>query len=166
VVNPPLPVQGYILPVAVDSLPPSYQISSCFEERFDPNPVVTQFHKGIDLPVGTGTPLRAFADGTIVDAGDGGSYGLRVIIEHTLPNKPYKLWSVYGHLKCYRGTEREHGKAGGCYWAFRSDRRSNRPASPFELRVFENSGSMQSTLYASPESLQQPHLLAWGYLSQ
>lgn len=39
-------------------------------------------HRGVDLPVPTGTPVHAMAPGRVLRAGSAGSYGLLVEIDH------------------------------------------------------------------------------------
>ena len=41
-----------------------------------------EFHKGIDIPVPEGTELFAFADGTIIEAGENESHGIYTVIDH------------------------------------------------------------------------------------
>ncbi|MCX7631780.1 MAG: M23 family metallopeptidase [Turneriella sp.] len=50
------------------------------------------FHTGIDIGAPHGTPIVAAADGVVVFAGDGGSYGNMVILRHK-----NGLFTVYGH---------------------------------------------------------------------
>lgn len=39
-------------------------------------------HNGVDFAAGTGTPVRAAADGTVVAAGARGGYGNVVVVDH------------------------------------------------------------------------------------
>jgi murein DD-endopeptidase MepM/ murein hydrolase activator NlpD len=50
-------------------------------------------HRGIDIAVPTGTPIRAMAPGRVHFAGSLSGYGLVVIIDH-----PRQIRTVYAHL--------------------------------------------------------------------
>ncbi|EPD93001.1 hypothetical protein HMPREF1486_04078 [Streptomyces sp. HPH0547] len=50
-------------------------------------------HTGVDFPVGTGTTVRAVAEGTVVTAGWGDAYGYQVVLRHRDGK-----YSQYGHL--------------------------------------------------------------------
>lgn len=56
--------------------------SSGFGYRIHPITGELKFHYGTDFAANTGTPVKAFADGTIIAAGDSDSYGKYVIIDH------------------------------------------------------------------------------------
>lgn len=67
-----------ILPVSLET----GWVSSEFGRRL--NPVNGQYegHQGIDLAVDEGVPVKAAANGKVIFAGDAGSYGLLVKIDH------------------------------------------------------------------------------------
>ncbi len=52
-----------------------------------------EFHKGIDIPLAEGSEVRAFADGTVKEAGESPSYGIYMVITHA-----DGFESVYAHL--------------------------------------------------------------------
>ncbi len=56
-------------------------------------------HMGIDLGAPAGTPVHAFADGTIyclgVNPADG-DYGPTIVTEHVVNGRP--IWALHGHL--------------------------------------------------------------------
>ncbi len=56
-------------------------VSSGYGWRVHPISGEKSLHRGIDLAVAQGTPIRAAQDGRVVSAGDAGSYGLCVVIE-------------------------------------------------------------------------------------
>lgn len=56
--------------------------SSGFGYRNHPIAGEVKYHYGTDLAVSTGTPISAFADGTVIFAGEEPGYGLYVILEH------------------------------------------------------------------------------------
>ncbi|HEY5798945.1 MAG TPA: M23 family metallopeptidase [Burkholderiaceae bacterium] len=58
------------------------RISSVFSLRKHPISGMWKQHKGVDFAAGTGTPIRAAADGTIDFAGGQGGYGNVVVIKH------------------------------------------------------------------------------------
>jgi murein DD-endopeptidase MepM/ murein hydrolase activator NlpD len=62
--------------------PASGRISSGFGWRDHPIYSYRQFHEGIDIAVSTGTPVKAAASGTVIDAGYMGGFGYGVVIYH------------------------------------------------------------------------------------
>ncbi len=68
-------------------------VNSEFGTRSSPWASGTEFHGGIDIAAGRGTPVRAPAPGTVVAAGPTGEYGVAVTVEHS-PD----LRTIYGHL--------------------------------------------------------------------
>jgi len=85
------------------------RISSTFGMRLHPILGYTMMHRGVDFAAPVGTPVRAAGDGTVIVAGDGGSYGNYVRIEH---NSRYS--TAYAHLMSFaRGvTKGAHVKQG------------------------------------------------------
>lgn len=69
------------------------RISSTFGMRKHPILGYTMMHRGVDFAAPAGTPVRAAGDGIVVAAGDGGSYGNYVRIQH---NARYS--TGYAHL--------------------------------------------------------------------
>ncbi|TSD93497.1 peptidoglycan DD-metalloendopeptidase family protein [Gordonia rubripertincta] len=54
-------------------------------------------HRGIDIAGAEGTPIYAFAEGTVADAGPASGFGNWIVIDHTTPDgKTYS--TVYGHM--------------------------------------------------------------------
>jgi murein DD-endopeptidase MepM/ murein hydrolase activator NlpD len=83
-------------------------VNSEFGKRNSPWTSGTEFHGGIDIAAGRGTPVRAPAPGTVVAAGSMGEYGIAVIIEHSAG-----LRTIYGHLsklQVARGQQIERGQ--------------------------------------------------------
>jgi len=85
------------------------RISSTFGMRLHPILGYTMMHRGVDFAAPAGTPVRAAGDGMVVVAGDGGSYGNYLRIEH---NSRYS--TAYAHLASFaRGvTKGAHVKQG------------------------------------------------------
>ncbi len=73
-------------------LPESAVLTSEFGSRRDPFTGERSFHNGIDLAAEHGTPIRAYAPGTIVFSGWQSGYGKVIIIRHDDGHE-----SVYGH---------------------------------------------------------------------
>jgi len=69
------------------------RLTSAFGPRRHPLLGGLDFHQGIDLAAPTGTPVHAPADGTVVEMGWRGAYGLYVRIRH---DATYE--TAYGHL--------------------------------------------------------------------
>ena len=53
-------------------------------------------HNGIDIAVQVGTPVKAVANGKVVEARRATGYGKFVVVEHTVNNNP--VTSEYGHI--------------------------------------------------------------------
>lgn len=68
-------------------------LGSSFGGRSDPFSGEGAFHTGVDLAVPSGTPVRASADGVVMNAGWGGAYGKLVVIDHG-----NGLQTYYAHL--------------------------------------------------------------------
>lgn len=80
-------------------MPASGEIISDFSYRDNPlygegEDGMWEFHKGIDIPLAEGSEVRAFADGTVKEAGESPSYGIYMVIAHE-----NGFESVYAHLK-------------------------------------------------------------------
>ena len=75
---------------SVNPAGPGVGIRSAFGWRIDPWP---EFHRGVDLDVDYGDPVRAGAAGTVVEAGYDGGYGYKIDIDH---GNGYHTW--YCHL--------------------------------------------------------------------
>lgn len=68
-------------------------VSSDFGWRIDPFTGKQAFHRGIDIAVVPGTPVRAISGGVVEAAGESPDFGQVVVIRHS-----NGLKSVYGHL--------------------------------------------------------------------
>jgi murein DD-endopeptidase MepM/ murein hydrolase activator NlpD len=67
--------------------------SSGFGYRISPFTNKREFHKGLDIATGIGTPIIAPADGLVVFVGREGNYGRMIAINHG-----YSMKTRYGHL--------------------------------------------------------------------
>ncbi len=69
-------------------------LNSRFGQRQSPWTGEFEFHRGLDISAGRGTPVYAPASGRVFYAGNGGEYGNIVILDHG-----HELRSLYGHLQ-------------------------------------------------------------------
>jgi len=105
-------------------------ITSPFGMRTDPYTGIYTGHTGIDIGVGTGSPVYAAASGTVIIAGTYGGYGYAVVIDHGSG-----ISTLYGHnsqLLVSVGQKVERGQtisySGSTGW-------STGPHLHFEVRV-------------------------------
>jgi hypothetical protein len=71
------------------------------------HPGISANHKGIDFGVKEGSPVYAFAAGTVVETGNGGGYGNYVVVKHADGTK-----SRYAHLKAILVSKNQKVGAG------------------------------------------------------
>ena len=79
------------------SYPVDSYVTSSYGMRFHPILHYTKLHDGTDFGAGCGTPVRAAADGRVLQAYYNGGYGNRVIIDHGV-QKGSSLSTSYNHL--------------------------------------------------------------------
>lgn len=89
----------------------------------------TNFHQGIDIPAPLGTAINAAADGTVLFAGERGSYGNLVIISHANGFVTY-----YGHCSKFLVQAGDQVTQGQPIAAVGSTGRSTGPHCHFEVR--------------------------------
>lgn len=68
-------------------------VNSDFGQRRSPWAPNSEFHSGIDIGAGIGTPVKAPAPGVVVFAGQHPEYGITLILDHGNDTK-----SLFGHL--------------------------------------------------------------------
>lgn len=56
-------------------------VTSPYGYRVHPVTRIKDLHRGVDIGVAAGTPIKAVQDGTVVSAGNAGDYGLCVVVE-------------------------------------------------------------------------------------
>jgi murein DD-endopeptidase MepM/ murein hydrolase activator NlpD len=78
------------------------RISSTFGARRHPILGYTRMHQGIDFAVGTGTPIMAAGNGTVITAGRSGGYGNLLVIRHA-----NGFSTAYAHLSKYANGVRK-----------------------------------------------------------
>jgi len=88
------------------------------------------FHPGIDLAVGSGTPVKAAAEGEVVFTGPGAGYGLLVEVAHD-----GGLTSLYAHLSRIDVVVGERIETGGQVGLSGATGKVTGPHLHFELRL-------------------------------
>ena len=68
-------------------------VNSEFGYRQSPWSNEREFHAGIDIQAGRGTPIHAPAPGTVIHAGNAQDYGVTIILDHG-----HDVRTLYGHL--------------------------------------------------------------------
>lgn len=86
---------------------PYDRITSGWGWRINPVLHFHEFHKGIDLAVPVGTPVKTIADGRVVYAGWGTGYGKYVKVDH-----PGGFATIYAHLSAFKVHVGEQVKQG------------------------------------------------------
>lgn len=71
-------------------------LSSGFGSRKDPFTGQPDFHTGLDISAGQGTPVKATADGTVESAAYNGNYGNSIVVTHG-----FGIATRFGHLSQY-----------------------------------------------------------------
>lgn len=104
-------------------------ISSEYGMRFHPIQREWRLHSGRDYAAPCGTPIKAAAPGTVIQAGYNSGYGYRVIVDHGVVGGVH-LATTYNHLKSIRthsgrvsrgtvvGYEGTTGNSNGCHLHF------------------------------------------------
>jgi len=118
--------------VAVPSIAPvqGFHLSSTFGEREHPILGGMRMHKGLDLAVPAGTPIRAPADGVVEKASWFGSYGNFIEIAHG-----GNMETRYGHLSAYNVVEGQQVHKGDVIGYVGTTGRSTGPHLHYEVRI-------------------------------
>lgn len=118
------PNQSYIIPT-------EGAISSRFGSRNDPfSKKNTAFHKGVDIAAKRGTPVRAAADGVVVQSGfNKNGYGNLIVIDHGDGVSTY-----YAHLDSMSAAKENKVKQGDVIGTVGSTGRATGPHLHFEVR--------------------------------
>ena len=104
-------------------------VGSSFGPRLHPISRVWKNHDGVDMAAPSGTPIGAFASGTVTFAGVRGGYGNVVIVDHG-----NGLTSRYAHASSLDVAVGQHVSAGELVARVGSTGRSTGPHLHFELR--------------------------------
>ncbi|MFE2288343.1 peptidoglycan DD-metalloendopeptidase family protein [Streptomyces sp. NPDC059443] len=94
------------------------------------------YHTGIDFAVGTGTPVKAAAAGTVVSSGWQGAYGNAVVIKHDDGR-----YTLSAHLSSATASEGERVSAGEQIGLSGSTGNSTGPHLHFEVRSSNTYGA-------------------------
>lgn len=94
------------------------------------------YHTGIDFAVGTGTPVKAAAAGTVVSSGWQGAYGNAVVIKHDDGR-----YTLSAHLSSATASEGERVSAGEQIGRSGSTGNSTGPHLHFEVRSSNSYGA-------------------------
>ncbi len=130
----PTPTQGhaaYALSAAPLTTPPldGPMTSSSFGRRVDPLESDVRQHNGLDLAAPAGAPVRAAGAGIVRFAGDAGSYGNLVVVDHG-----GGLETRYAHLSAVAVKAGEPLAAGATVGAVGQTGRATGPHLHFEVR--------------------------------
>jgi len=106
------------------------RVASSFGEREDPFNGEGAFHSGIDIDAPYGAPVRATADGTVLDEKMGAGYGRQVVIDHG-----HDVLTVYGHLSASAVVPGEHVIRGQIIAYVGKSGRATGPHLHYEVRV-------------------------------
>ena len=113
-----------------DPVPAGGRLSSDYGLRSDPFTSETRMHRGVDVAAPMGTPIHAVAGGTVTFAGEMGSYGEIVIIDHG-----NGIESRSAHQAWVDVVVGQQVAAGDVIGAVGSTGRSTGPHLHFEIRV-------------------------------
>jgi murein DD-endopeptidase MepM/ murein hydrolase activator NlpD len=106
------------------------RVASSFGEREDPFKGEGAFHSGIDIDAPYGTPVRASADGEVLDETMGSGYGRQVVLDHG-----HDVLTVYGHLSASAVVPGEHVVRGQVIAYVGQSGRATGPHLHYEVRV-------------------------------
>ncbi len=106
------------------------EITSRFGERLDPFRGEGAFHSGIDIASHYGDPVRATADGVVVEVGRHEGYGRLVVIDHG-----FGVTTWYAHLSGYNTEVGMTVKRGDVVGYEGDSGRSTGPHLHYEVRI-------------------------------
>jgi murein DD-endopeptidase MepM/ murein hydrolase activator NlpD len=105
-------------------------VGSSFGEREDPINGEGAFHTGIDIDAPIGTPVRAAADGNVIEAAMNAGYGREVVLDHG-----HDVLTVYGHLSAFSVLSGQHVTRGQVIGYVGQSGRATGPHLHYEVRV-------------------------------
>jgi murein DD-endopeptidase MepM/ murein hydrolase activator NlpD len=124
------PSQFMNLAVVPSVWPVVGEITSRFGERLDPFRGEGAFHSGIDIASYYGAPVRATADGTVMEVGRHAGYGRVVVIDHG-----FGVTTWYAHLSGYNTEVGMTVKRGDVIGYEGDSGRSTGPHLHYEVRI-------------------------------
>ncbi len=162
--QPPLgtPIPGESLVVPVEPPPPANPSITpsgwytpvrryAFSARFGvPGSWSSGYHTGLDFQAGYGAPLRAATDGTVVEAGDAGAYGLLIRIK-IAPRT--EIWMA--HNATLRVKAGDKVKAGDIVGTIGLTGRTTGPHSHFEVRVNDKPKDPEDFFWPNTRSVKR-----------
>jgi murein DD-endopeptidase MepM/ murein hydrolase activator NlpD len=101
-----------------------------FGDRTDPFSGEGAFHKGVDISAPMGTPVRATADGVIVEAGMENGFGRLIVVEHGGGVQTY-----YAHLSRFYVQPGQEVRRGEMVGAVGSSGRVTAPHLHYEVHI-------------------------------
>jgi len=110
--------------------PLSGAVSSEFGGRSSPWGRSYEFHPGLDIRAGQGTPVAAAGAGVVVYAGRMSGYGNMVVVDHC-----FELKTVYAHLSAIYTDLGQRVLAGDTIGAVGQTGRATGPHLHYEVRV-------------------------------
>jgi murein DD-endopeptidase MepM/ murein hydrolase activator NlpD len=105
-------------------------ISSEFGARSSPSGSSWEFHPGLDIRAGGGTPVRAAGGGVVVFAGRMSGYGNMVVVDHG-----FDLKTVYAHLSAVYAASGHRVETGEVLGAVGQTGRATGPHLHYEVRM-------------------------------
>jgi murein DD-endopeptidase MepM/ murein hydrolase activator NlpD len=106
------------------------RVTSSFGERQDPINGEGAFHAGIDIAAPYGSPVRAAADGDVMNAQMESGYGREITLDHG-----HDVLTVYGHLSAMAVIPGQHVTRGQVIGYVGQSGRSTGPHLHYEVRV-------------------------------
>lgn len=145
----PLP-QTYYKNVKMFQMPLKGRITSPFGYRIHPIYKRRAFHYGIDIGAAKGTSIKAAADGVVIFAGNGGTYGNLVILKHK-----YNYMTLYAHCSRLYKKKGDYVKQGEKIAAVGTTGVSTGPHLHFEVKYKRKSINPQTALKKTIEVAYQ-----------
>jgi len=108
------------------------QITGHFGERLDPFSGEGAFHTGVDISSPYGVPVRATADGVVIDAAVHTGYGRLVEVDHG-----FGVTTWYGHLSSFSVPPGMHVKRGDILGYVGVSGRTTGPHVHYEVRIHD-----------------------------
>ncbi|HKZ06412.1 MAG TPA: M23 family metallopeptidase [Methylomirabilota bacterium] len=121
-------------------------VNSEFGRRKSPWGDAIEHHSGLDIAAQMATPVKAPATGTVVFAGQGGEYGLCVILDHGNEVK-----SLYGHLSKIQVRQGQRIDRGTIIALTGNTGRSSGPHLHYEVHVKGQAVNPRAFLWAPPD---------------
>jgi murein DD-endopeptidase MepM/ murein hydrolase activator NlpD len=121
-------------------------VNSEFGRRKSPWGAAIEHHSGLDIAAQMGTPVKAPATATVVFAGQGGEYGLCVILDHGNEVK-----SLYGHLSKIHVRQGQKIERGTVLALTGNTGRSSGPHLHYEVHVKGQAVNPRAFLWNPPD---------------